>query len=142
MATAKRGDRVKVEFSGTTREGQLITPEGEPQKLEFTVGEGQVIPGIEEAVIGMAPGENKSFEVPMDKGFGPYNKDMVAELDRKSIPPEQPVAPGQSMELHRADGQKLPAIILDVTEETVMIDANHPLAGRDLKFELKLLAIT
>lgn len=138
---AKTGDKVKIEFSGKIKDGPVFVPEDNPEKAEFTVGKGEVIPGLDEAVIGMEPGETKTVEVSSDRGFGPYNKDMVAELDPKSIPAGQEVQEGQTLELHRADGQKIPAIVLSVTEESVMIDANHPLSGRDLEFTIKLVQI-
>ncbi|MFH2057123.1 MAG: peptidylprolyl isomerase [bacterium] len=140
MATAKSGDKVKIEFEGKTAEGNIFQrPADGP--LEFTLGKSEVIPGLEEAVFGMSVGESKTVEVPAEKAFGQYSEKLVAELDPKSIPPEQKVEEGQSLELHRSDGQSLPAIVLSVSETSVMIDANHPLAGRDLVFTIKLLEI-
>ncbi len=140
MAPAKAGDKVIIEFEGKTSDGKVFQrPTDGP--LEFTLGESEVIQGLEEAVIGMNVGEIKSVEVPVEKGFGPYSDKMVAELARDSIPPDQTVEEGQSLELSRNDGQTMPAIVLSVSEDSVMIDANHPLAGRDLAFEIKLLEI-
>lgn len=140
MAAAKSGDKVKIEFEGKTADGNLFQkPSDGP--LEFTIGKDEVIPGLEQAVIGMEVGETKIVEVPAAEAFGPYSEKMVAELDPKSIPPEQNVEEGQSLELHRSDGQSIPAIVLSVSDTSVMIDANHPLAGRDLVFTIKLLEI-
>ena len=140
MAAAKSGDKVKIEFEGKTADGNLFQkPSDGP--LEFTIGKDEVIPGLEQAVIGMEVGETKIVEVPAAEAFGQYSEKMVAELDPKSIPPEQNVEEGQSLELHRSDGQSIPAIVLSVTDTSVMIDANHPLAGRDLVFTIKLLEI-
>jgi peptidylprolyl isomerase len=141
MKTAETGDKVKIEFSGKTKDGFTFVPVDNPEKVEFTIGKGEVIPGLDEGVVGMQVGETKTVDVSSDRAFGPYNKDMVAELDPKSIPPGQEVKEGQTLELHRADGQSIPAIVLSVTKESVMIDANHPLSGRDLEFTITLVNI-
>lgn len=140
MNAAKNGDKVKIEFEGKTSDGKTFHEVSEGP-LEFTLGKDEVIVGLDEAVVGMEVGESKTVEVPVDKGFGPYSDKLVAELDPKSIPSSQKVEEGQSLELHRSDGQSIPAIVLSVTEDSVMIDANHPLAGRDLVFTIKLLEI-
>lgn len=141
MATAKTGDKVTIELSGATTDGYVFASDDKPETVEFTIGAAEVIPGIDCAVIGMKVGETKSVDIPSDEAFGSYNQDMVTELDRTSIPPDQQVEEGQSLELHRADGQSIPAIVLSVTEQAVMIDANHPLAGRDLKLTIKLVKV-
>jgi peptidylprolyl isomerase len=141
MSEVKAGDKVKIDFSGQTQDGHEFIPKEAPQTVEFTVGGNEVIKGLSEAVLGMKPGESRTVELAMEDAFGPYNKDMVAELDRKVIPAEQHVEEGQHLELHRADGLKIPAVILEVTDETIRVDANHPLAGRDLTLEVKLLEV-
>jgi peptidylprolyl isomerase len=141
MTKVKTGDTVKIELSGETKDGHTFLTADKPETVEFTVGQGEVIKAVDEAVVGMEPGEIRKVEVSPEEGFGPYNKDMVAELDRKSIPPGQKVEEGQHLELHRADGQKIPAVVLSVTPEAIMIDANHPLAGRDLRLDIKLVKV-
>jgi FKBP-type peptidyl-prolyl cis-trans isomerase 2 len=140
VTKAKPGDKVKIEFVGKTADGQVFSPRDDGP-VEFTVGQNEVIEGIDQGVVDMEVGETRTIELGPEQAFGNYSERLVTELDRGSIPPEQKVEEGQHLELHRADGQTLPAIVLSVTDEAVMIDANHPLAGRDLVFEVKLLEI-
>ncbi len=149
MAQAKTGDRVKVHYTGKLASGEVFDSsechEDEcgcsSGPLEFVIGDGNVIPGFEQAVIGMSPGEAKTVVIPVDQAYGERVEEMVAVVDRKDIPAELTLEVGGSLEVTQADGNAFPVVITEVTETTVTLDANHPLAGRDLTFDIKLVEI-
>jgi len=109
--------------------------------MEFVIGEGEVIPGFEKAIIGMSPGEEKTVTIPVVDAYGERVEEMVAEVDRKEIPADLELEVGLSLEVTQEDGHAFPVLITEVTETTVTLDGNHPLAGKDLTFDLKLVSI-
>jgi FKBP-type peptidyl-prolyl cis-trans isomerase 2 len=113
--------------------------EGEP--LEFTVGAGTMIPGFENAVISMKLGEKKTITIPSDKAYGPYRDDMVLVIERDKLPEGLNPEVGQRLQMQSSDGRVIMVVITEVSATTVTIDANHPLAGKDLTFEIELLEI-
>lgn len=150
MAQAKQGDTVRVHYTGRLTTGEVFDSsecsddacdcsEGSP--LEFTIGSQQVIPGFEAGILGLAPGEAKTVTIPVDQAYGPHNPDMVAVVPRDQVPPHIEVALGSQLELTQEDGQAFNVVITDVTDTTITLDANHPLAGRELIFDLKLVEI-
>ena len=147
MAQAKQGDTVRVHYTGRLTSGEVFdSSEGsndgsECAPLEFTIGGQQVIPGFEAGVLGLAPGEAKTVTIPVDLAYGPHNPDMVAVVPRDQVPPHIEVALGSQLELTQEDGEAFNVIITDVTDTTITLDANHPLAGRELIFDLKLVEI-
>jgi FKBP-type peptidyl-prolyl cis-trans isomerase 2 len=141
MARVKQGDTVKVHYTGKLDDGTVFDTSYERQPLQFTVGQGQVIPGVEEAVVGMQPGEDKSTQVPADKAYGPHRDEWVAELDKNQLPDNLDPQPGQSLKLSLEDGRQIPVTVVGVTDDKLKVDANHPLAGETLNFELKLVEI-
>ena len=149
MAQAKQGDTVIVHYTGKLDDGTVFdssecTDEGcdcPSGPFEFTIGQGQVIPGFEQGVIGMNPGDEKTINIPVDQAYGERIEDMVAVVDRKDIPAELSLELGNQLEVTQEDGSSFPVVITDITETSVTLDANHPLAGRDLTFELKLMEI-
>ncbi len=111
------------------------------EPLSFTIGEQRVIPGFEQAVVGMEPGETKTEELSPEQAYGQHRKDMVMELDREQLPDNLEPKVGQQLQLRMQNGQEIPVVITDMGDETITIDANHPLAGKDLVFEIELVDI-
>lgn len=141
MEQAQQGNTVKVHYQGKLEDGTVFDSSRGREPLEFTIGEGRVIAGFEEAVQGMRTGETKVSRVPADQAYGPRRDDLVLELPRTQIPDELDVEVGQQLTLQKQDGQPIPVVVADLDEENVTLDANHPLAGEDLTFELELVEI-
>ena len=141
MAHAKAGDHVKVHYTGRLSDGTVFDSSRDREPLEFTLGIGEVIPGFEQAVLGMEPGETKTVTIPAEEAYGPRRADMIIEVSRDQVAPGLPLAIGQQLQLRLQDGRVIPVVVADLSEETVTIDANHPLAGEDLTFEIELVAI-
>lgn len=140
MAAAKAGDRVKVHYTGKLPDGSVFDSSETREPLEFTIGEQEVIPGFENAVIGMVPGDSKTESIPVDQAYGPRRDDMVIAIDRKEIPEDVPLQVGQRLRMSQ-DGHQIIVTVAEVTEESATLDANHPLAGQDLVFEIQLVEI-
>lgn len=141
MAQAQAGDTVKVHYTGRLQDGTVFDSSLDREPLEFTVGEGHVIPGFEEAVKGMNVGEQRSSEIPVEQAYGPRRDDLVLEVDRDQIPAEVELELGQQLQISQPNGQPVPVTVTDISGSTVTLDANHPLAGQDLIFDLKLVEI-
>lgn len=137
----KTGDTVKVHYTGKLEDGEVFDTSVEDEPLEFTVGSGMLIPGFEEAVVGMAPGESKTLTIPSDQAYGPYIEEKVVQVERSYMPSDFVPEVGQQLEIQQSSGEIIPVIITDVSENVVTLDANHPLAGMDLIFEIQLLEI-
>ncbi|MGI0488216.1 FKBP-type peptidyl-prolyl cis-trans isomerase [Pantanalinema rosaneae CENA516] len=142
MTTAKQGDTVKVHYTGKLEDGTVFDSSANRDPLEFTIGTGMIIPGFEEAVLGMSPGESKTQIIAPDMAYGPYLQEMVVVVDRAQIPDEIEPEVGQQLHIqHDSTGQLIPVVITDVSGSAVTLDANHPLAGEDLTFDIQLVAI-
>jgi peptidylprolyl isomerase len=141
MAQAKIGDTVKVHYTGKFGDGMVFDTSIDDEPLEFRIGKSQVIPGFEEAVVGMNPGETKTVNIPVDKAYGPHRDDLVQVVDRKELPAGLKPEIGQPLEGRQPDGEIVAATVIDVTESHVTLDANHPLAGKSLTFEIQLIEI-
>ncbi|GGB86782.1 FKBP-type peptidyl-prolyl cis-trans isomerase [Dyadobacter sediminis] len=142
MKQAKAGDNVQVHYKGTLPDGQLFDSSEGRDPLDFQLGSGQVIKGFDDGVTGMEIGDKKTIHIPNAEAYGPVNEDMIIHFDRKQIPAEIPLEIGSTLNMHQeGNGQVIPVIIREVTEDTVVLDANHPLAGQDLIFELELVGI-
>jgi peptidylprolyl isomerase len=141
MAQAKIGDTVKVHYTGKFGDGMVFDSSIDDEPLEFRIGERQVIPGFEEAVVGMNPGETKNVNIPVDKAYGPHRDDLVQVVDRKQLPTNLKPEIGQPLEGRQPNGEIVVATVTDVTESRVTLDANHPLAGKSLTFEIQLIEI-
>lgn len=141
MVQAKPGDTVKIHYTGRLEDGTVFDSSANREPLEFTLNGGQVIPGFEQAVLGMSPGESKTEKIPMDQAYGPHRPEMVLEVNREQMPPELQPEVGQQLQVQQPDGQAIPVFITEVTESTVTLDANHPLAGEDLTFDIELVEI-
>jgi peptidylprolyl isomerase len=141
MVQAKTGDTVTVHYTGKLEDGTVFDSSVEGEPLEFSIGEGNLIPGFEQAVIGMSPGDSKTEFIPVDQAYGPHHEEMVLVLDRQQLPPDMPVEVGVQLQLSQGSDELIPVIITEVTEAEVTLDANHPLAGENLTFNIQLVAI-
>ncbi|MFZ1728663.1 MAG: peptidylprolyl isomerase [Bacteroidota bacterium] len=141
MATAKTGDTVAVHYTGSLTDGTIFDSSREREPLSFTLGEGQVIAGFDSAVDGMNVGDSVKVTIPAANAYGEYNEQFVLEVPPSDIPPEIGVEVGMDLQMHQEDGGAIPVRVTSVTEELVTLDANHPLAGQDLTFEIELVSI-
>ena len=141
MVQAKSGDTVKIHYTGRLEDGTIFDSSAEREPLEFTISGGQVIPGFEQAVLGMALGESKTEKIPTDQAYGPRREEMVLEVSREQIPPDINPEVGQQLQIQQANGQSVPVVVTEVTDNQIILDANHPLAGEDLTFDIQLVEI-
>ncbi len=141
MTQAREGDTVKVHYTGRLEDGTVFDTSRERAPLEFTIGEGQVIPGFEQAVVGMEPGDTKTTTVPPEQAYGPRREDMTLEVDRSQFPEDLEPRPGQHLQIRQPDGRAIIVTVSDISESTVTLDANHPLAGHPLTFDIQLVDI-
>ena len=149
MAQAKSGDTVKVHYTGRLDDGSVFDSSEcaddncgcETGPLEFTLGGGQVIPGFDRAVEGMRIGETKTVTIPVTDAYGLRQDELVAQVPRSDLPPGMNPEVGQQLEVTQEDGNSFPVLVIEVTDDSITLDANHPLAGRDLTFDLKLVSI-
>jgi FKBP-type peptidyl-prolyl cis-trans isomerase 2 len=141
MAGARRGDKVKVHYTGTLDDGNIFDTTNDREPLQFTIGDNEIIPGFEQAIIGMNPGDTKVTKVSANRAYGPYRKDLVIDVEKVKIVDNIDPEVGQKLQINQPDGQKFVVIVTDVSESTVTMDANHPLAGKDLSFDILLVDI-
>jgi peptidylprolyl isomerase len=141
MTHAKMGNRVKVHYKGSLDDGRVFESSLGCDPLEFTIGGGQVISGFEEAVIGMSQGDKKTTKVTADKAYGPYFQEMVVAFERTELPNNLRPEVGQVLQFRRSDGYRIQVVVAEVSETSVTFDGNHPLAGKDLTFEIELIEI-
>jgi FKBP-type peptidyl-prolyl cis-trans isomerase 2 len=138
---AKTGDTVKVHYTGRLQDGTVFDTSVGSEPLEFTLGQGQIIPGFEQAVIGMQVGESKTVTIPVDQAYGPRRDDMILEVSRDELPDDLEPTVGLQLQMNQGDGGIMIVTITEVSETTIKIDANHPLAGQDLVFDIELVEI-
>jgi peptidylprolyl isomerase len=142
MKQAQAGDTVQVHYTGTLPDGQLFDSSAGREPLSFQLGSGQVIKGFDDGVTGMAVGDKKTVHIPNEEAYGPVNEDMIVNFERNQIPADIPLEVGITLNMHQdGNGQVIPVIVKEVSDEFVVLDANHPLAGQDLIFELELVGI-
>ncbi len=142
MEKAKIGDTVKVNYTGRLDDGTVFDSSTGRGPLEFTIGGGEIIPGFEKAVIGMSPGEFKTHKVLADEAYGPHMNEMVIDVDRSRIPPDLKPEVGDRLQIHHPDGGTTPVLVTGVSDLSITLDANHPLAGKDLTFDIELVEIS
>ncbi|HEX2951041.1 MAG TPA: peptidylprolyl isomerase [Armatimonadota bacterium] len=141
MAKAKAGDTVNVHYTGRLEDGTVFDSSESREPLEFTIGEGQVIPGFENAVVGLEPGESREVTIPADQAYGEHRDELVIKVPRSQVPPEVTPEVGQQLFLQQPNGQGVPVTISEVTDDAITLDANPPLAGKTLIFNIKLVDI-
>jgi len=141
MAQAKSGDTVQVHYTGTLSDGSTFDSSEGREPLEFTLGEGGVIPGFENAVIGMAVEESKEVTIPCAEAYGEHNVEMVQEVPRDALPGDMELELGMPLQAEAPDGEVFVVTVTSLTDDTVILDGNHPLAGQDLTFNIQLVGI-
>ncbi|PKL91083.1 MAG: peptidylprolyl isomerase [Candidatus Goldiibacteriota bacterium HGW-Goldbacteria-1] len=141
MAAAKNGDKVKVHYKGSLKDGKVFDSSEGKEPLEFTIGTGQVIPGFENGVLGLSAGEKKTIVIPCAQAYGEYSDEAVFSIGKENLPEGMEPKAGQELQMVSPEGQVFQVIIMEVSGNEVKLDANHPLAGKDLTFELELVKI-
>lgn len=141
MAHVKQGDKVRLHYTGKLRNGSTFDSSRETGPLEFRVGEGEVIPGFERAVVGMETGESKTVEIAAADAYGERNESLISEVPRSDIPAEVEVSTGEQLQASLPDGRTILVTVRDVDDEVVRLDANHPLAGEDLIFDIEIVEV-
>ncbi len=139
MTEVKSGDTIRVHYTGTLEDGAVFDSSKEKDPLEFTVGGGNLIPGFENGVIGMKIGDTKKVTIPAEEAYGPRQDDMVIKIDRKEFPQNITPEVGMPLQMQKPDGGEINVIITGVETDSVTLDANHPLAGETLIFELEIV---
>jgi len=144
MAQAKHGDKIKVHYTGKFENGTVFDTSEERGPLEFTIGDGDVIPGFEKSIVGMEVDERKTVTIPPEEAYGPRREELIWERKKSEFPEGISPAVGKQVgvRLNQPDTPLINAIITDVSEDTVTLDANHPLAGKTLVFDIELVGIT
>ena len=140
-AQAKNGDTVKVDYTGKLENGTVFDTSEGREPLNFTLGAGQVIPGFEQAVLGMKVGESKNVTIPVDEAYGEYNDTLVVVVNRENLTNIPNPEVGQQLYGSQTDGTTITGTITNVTDTTITVDFNPPLAGKNLTFEIKLISI-
>jgi len=141
MTEVKAGDTVAIHYTGTLGDGTTFDSSDGRDPLEFVVGSGQIIPGLDVALPGMAVGDKKTVEIECQQAYGPVNPEMRQAVPREGIPAEIPLDIGTQLQMQTPEGQALPVVVVEVDDATVTLDANHPLAGKDLTFDIELMRV-
>lgn len=141
MTTAKAGDTVKVHYTGKLDTGEIFDDSLDRQPLEFKVGGNQLLENFEKAVIGMKIGDWKTIKIPFAQAYGPHRKDLLIAAQLSQLPEGIKPFIGQQLQITQDDGLPIIVTVIEVTAEKVILDANHPLAGKDLNFDIKLVGI-
>jgi peptidylprolyl isomerase len=141
MAEAERGNTVRIHYTGTLQDKSQFDSSHGRAPLEFTVGKGEVLKGVDEAVLGMKPGEQKTVTIPAEEAYGPHRAEFVHEVERSRISDEVDLKVGTVLQATNGAGDKISLTVVSFNDDTVKVDANHPLAGEDLTFDLQLVEI-
>ena len=141
MTQAKTGDTVRIHYTGTLDDGSQFDSSDGRDPLEFALGGGQVIPGFDTAVDGMAVGENKSVTIQPEEAYGERHDQLVQQVPRSSLPEDMEPAVGMQLQSQGPDGQVMNLVVTEVEDDSITVDANHPLAGQALTFAIELVEI-
>ena len=141
LIMAKNGDTVKVHYKGTLEDGSVFDTSRGREPLEFILGSGSMIVGFDKAVNGMQVGEINTVTIPADEAYGPHREELVLVIERDKLPEGLEPAIGQQLEMSQPDGRTVIVVVIDVSEASITVDANHTLAGKDLTFEIELVEI-
>jgi len=139
-----KGSKVKLDYTGKLDDGSVFDTSkhnGHSHPLEFIAGTGQVIPGFDNAVIGMSAGEKKTFSIEVKDAYGLHKPELLQPYPRDKLPPEQEVTPGMALVFASPDGQQIPVLVAEVKEDVIILDMNHPLAGKRLTFEIEIVSV-
>lgn len=141
MTKVKNNDTVKVHYTGTLTDGTIFDTSKDREPLEFTLGQGMLIPGFEKAVLDMEINQTVNCIIPSDEAYGDHNPEMVQEVPKTQLPADMEVSAGMQLMSRMPDGSEFPVMVTEVTESHITVDANHPLAGQTLQFEITLVEI-
>lgn len=141
MAQAKKGDKVRVHYSGRLSSGETFDSSSGREPLEFELGSGMVIRGFDEGVSGMEEGEKKTINIPVNEAYGPHRPEMMIDMPKERFPDNMELEQGMPLMMSDGQGHSQQVTIAEIKDESVVLDANHPLAGKDLIFDLELVEI-
>lgn len=141
MSQVKANDTVKVHYTGKLTDGQVFDSSLEREPLEFTLGKGMLIPGFENGIMDMAVNEKKTLEIPAEEAYGEVRPELVQEVLKSELPAEIEPKVGMGLVSKAPDGREIPLVVSEIKENSIMVDANHPLAGKDLIFEVEVIEI-
>ena len=141
MSQAKSGDTVRIHYAGTLDDGTEFDSSAGREPLEFSLGGGQVIPGFDSAVTGMSVGDSKTVTIEPDDGYGPRHEQLVQQVPKSTLPEDIEPAVGMHLQSQTPDGQIMNLVVVEVAEESIILDANHPLSGQALTFAIELVEI-
>lgn len=141
MTQAKSGDKVRVHYTGKLEDGTVFDTSNGRDPLEFTIGQQQVIAGFEQAVVGMDPGQTKTAKIPVEQAYGPCREDMVVQVPREKLPEGLDPKLGDRLQVGQPDGCQIPVTVTEITESALKLDGNHPLAGKELTFDIELVEV-
>jgi FKBP-type peptidyl-prolyl cis-trans isomerase 2 len=141
MQQVKKGDKVKVHYHGKLTSGEIFDTSSGRDPLEFEVGSGSVIKGFDDGVAGMRVGEKKTINIPLDEAYGPRSEDMLIEFPKDRLPQDMKLEKGMELTMSNGAGHNIPVVLTEVKDDCVILDANHPLAGEDLIFDIELVEI-
>jgi FKBP-type peptidyl-prolyl cis-trans isomerase 2 len=139
--TVQAGNTIKIHYHGRLSDGSTFDSSAGRTPLEFTVGSGQVIKGFDDGVQGMAVGDKKTIEIPFINAYGPEDPSMIIEFPIERLPEDMKPEIGMQLNMNNAEGQQFPVVVTEITDENIILNANHPLAGKDLIFDLELIEI-
>ncbi|MFT4033295.1 MAG: peptidylprolyl isomerase [Siphonobacter sp.] len=139
---ANAGDKVRVHYTGKLTNGVVFDSSEGREPLEFTLGSGMVIAGFDSGITGMTVGEKKVIDIPVTEAYGPADENLVFQFNRSDLPQDIPFEVGMQLNMHAdGEGQTIPVTVTEVSDTTISVDANHPLAGQDLIFEVELIGV-
>lgn len=141
MSKVKSGDTVKVHYTGKLEDGSVFDSSADRDPLEITLGEGKLIPGFENAVVGLEVGDKTTANIESADAYGDRRDDLEVTVERNQLPEDIEPQVGMQLQLNQPDGQPVPVQVTKVEDENIIIDANHPLAGKDLTFDIELIEI-
>ena len=142
MTEARKGNTVSVHYTGKLKDGTVFDSSREREPLQFTIGEGKMIPGFEKAVEGMKSGEQLTTEIPSKEAYGIRRDDLVIEVANDKVPDNIEPKVGQQLSIKQPNGSQIPVVITETKENSIVLDANHPLAGKDLIFEIEVVNVS
>ncbi|MEQ8802352.1 MAG: peptidylprolyl isomerase [Haliea sp.] len=141
MTQAKAGNTVQIHYTGTLQDGSVFDSSDGRDPLEVQLGSGQIIPGLDSAIDGMAAGEQKTVTIPAAEAYGDYQDEARQTIPREQIPADIPLDVGTMLQMQTPDGNAVPVQVAEVTDDAVTLDANHPLAGKDLTFAVEVVSV-
>jgi peptidylprolyl isomerase len=141
MSQAKHGDNVKIHYDGSLDDGTRFDSSVGRDPLEFTLGSGQVIPGFDNAVAGMAVGEKKSIRIPSEEAYGEHSDELIQQVPKSALPEELEVSIGMPLQATGPEGEVVNMMVIEINDDSIQVDANHPLAGKALNFDIELVEL-